>query len=64
VFTDDPFDMLGSIAVLETPNLQKLLKYICKQGFEHHFAMARGHFAGVIAEATTTYLGWDLHVHE
>ena len=63
-FTDDPFNMLGSIAVCQVPNLQKLLKFICKQGFEHHCALVRSHCAQVVNEAVTTYLGWDLHVHE
>lgn len=63
-FTADPFDMLGSIAVCQVPNLPQLLKYICKQGFEHHVSMVRTHCAAVVNEAATTYLGWDLHVHE
>jgi L-fucose isomerase-like protein len=63
-FTDDPFHMLGSIAVCEVPDLQKLLKFVCKQGFEHHVAMVRSHVAAVVHEATTTYLGWDMHRHE
>ena len=63
-FTDDPFKMLGSIAVCRVPRLQQLLKYICREGFEHHVSMVRTHCAAVIAEAATTYLGWDIHVHE
>ena len=63
-FTDDPFDMLGSIAVCEIPGMQKLFKMLCHQGFEHHCALARTHCAEVIAEATTTYLGWDMAVHQ
>ena len=63
-FTDDPFDMLGSIAVCEVPNLQKLLKFICKQGFEHHVALVRGQVADIVNEAATTYLGWDMYRHE
>ena len=63
-FTDDAFDMLGSIAVCEVPNLQKLLKLICKQGFEHHCAMVRTHCAAIVHEAVTTYLGWDMVLHE
>lgn len=62
-FTDDPFDMLGSIAVCQVPNLQQLLKYICQQGFEHHCALVRSQVASIITEATTTYLGWDMHRH-
>ena len=63
-FTDDPFNMLGSIAVCQVPNLQQLLKFVCKRGFEHHVAMARTHVAAIINEAATTYLGWDMHLHE
>jgi len=63
-FTDDPFHMLGSIAVCEVPNLQKLLKFICKQGFEHHVALVRGQVADIVNEAATTYLGWDMYRHE
>jgi L-fucose isomerase-like protein len=46
------------------PKLQKLLRYICRQGFEHHAAMNGSHTAGVLAEALETYLGWDVHYHE
>lgn len=62
-FTDDPFNMLGSIAVCRVERLQQLLKFICKEGFEHHVSMVRTHCASIIHEAATTYLGWDMHVH-
>jgi L-fucose isomerase-like protein len=63
-FTADPFAMLGSIAVCAVPNLQQLLKFICKRGFEHHVAMVRSQVADVIQEAATTYLGWDMYHHQ
>ena len=63
-FTDDPCDMAGGVAVCRIPRLQKLMKHMCKQGFEHHVGMVRSHTAAVIAEAVETYLGWDLYVHE
>jgi L-fucose isomerase-like protein len=63
-FTSDPFNMLGSIAVCQIPNLQALMKYICKQGFEHHVSMVRTHCAAAILEAASTYLGWDMYLHE
>jgi L-fucose isomerase-like protein len=62
-FTADPFNMSGGIAVCRVPSLQKLLKHICKAGFEHHSAMVRSHCAAIVTEAVTTYLGWDLYVH-
>jgi len=63
-FTDDAFDMVGCIAVCEVPNLQRLLKFICKQGFEHHCAVVRTHCAAIVHEAATVYLGWDMYLHE
>ena len=63
-FTDDPFPMAGGIAVCSIPNLQRLMKYMVKNGFEHHVGMVRTHVADIIEEAVTTYLGWDLYRHE
>lgn len=62
-FTADPYGMDGGIAVSKVDNLQKLLKYICKNGFEHHVAMTRGNVAAIIQEAVDSYLGWDLYHH-
>jgi L-fucose isomerase-like protein len=63
VFTDDEFPMHGGVAVCEIPNLRRLLRYITKNGFEHHVAMVRGNWASILAEATTNYLGWDFYGH-
>jgi len=62
-FTDDPVSIDGGPAVCRVPNLQKLMNYLCKNGFEHHVALTRGHYADVLNEAITTYLGWDLYYH-
>lgn len=62
--TDDEYGMDGCIVVTEVPELQKLMKYICKNGFEHHVALVRADVAGIIEEALESYLGWDLYVHE
>jgi hypothetical protein len=40
------------------------MRYICKNGFEHHAAMSASHCAASAAEAMETYLGWDVHRHE
>lgn len=61
--TDDPLDTFGSRAVVEIKDLQRLLRYICKQGYEHHAAMNPSNCAGVLAEAFETYLGWDVYHH-
>ena len=62
--TDDPYGMDGGIAVCEISNLQKLMKYMCKNGFEHHVGMVRGHVSDILEEAIGNYLGWDLYKHE
>ncbi len=62
--TDDPYGMDGGIAVCEIPNLQNLMKYMCKNGFEHHVAMVRGHVSEIIEEAVGNYMGWDIYKHE
>jgi len=62
-FVDDPLDTFGSRAVVRVPNLQGLLRYICKNGFEHHAAMNASHSADVLYEAFTTYFGWDTYHH-
>ena len=37
-FTDDPLNTFGGAGVVEIPDMQKLLHYICENGFEHHVA--------------------------
>ena len=62
--TDDPYGMDGGIAVCKIRDLQKLMKYLCKNGFEHHVAMVRGHVAEIVDEVVGNYLGWDLYNHD
>jgi L-fucose isomerase-like protein len=62
--TNDPLDTFGSRAVAWIPNLQKLLRYVCKKEFPHHAAMNPSHSAEILAEAFQTYLGWDVYYHE
>lgn len=62
--TDDPYGMDGGIAVCSIPKLQNLMKYMCKNGFEHHVGMVRGHVSEILEEAIGNYLGWDMYVHK
>jgi L-fucose isomerase-like protein len=62
-FTDDPLETFGSRAVVEVPRLQELLRYICRNGFEHHAAMTGAHCASVFADALETYLRWPVYRH-
>lgn len=63
MFTDDPLDTFGARAVVHVPGLQTMMKYICKNGFEHHCAMNASHSAAILAEAFETYFGWDVYHH-
>lgn len=61
--TDDALDTFGTRAVAHIPNLDRLMRFICKNGFEHHVVMNQSHTADVLTEAFTTYLGWDTYIH-
>ncbi len=63
-FVDDELTTFGSRAVVRVPELQGLLRYICKNGFEHHAAMSPTHTAEVLAEAFQTYFGWNTYHHQ
>lgn len=62
-YTDDPFDIAGGVAVCQISNLRKLMKYISKNGFEHHVGMVRGNWAEVIEHSLTNYFNWDIYHH-
>lgn len=60
----DPLSTFGGYGVCRIPNLQKLLAYVCKNGFEHHVAVNLSRTARGIAEALSTYMGWDVYHHQ
>jgi L-fucose isomerase-like protein len=62
-FTDDPLTTFGGAGVAEIPKLQKLLKYICREGFEHHVAANFSDVSKSVHEAATRYLGWESYYH-
>jgi len=62
--TSDPLDTFGNRAVVHTPGLQKLLAYICRNGFEHHVAMTDKHVSSIITESMENYLKWEVYKHE
>src|SRR5256886_9170985 len=63
-FTDDPLETFGGAGVVRIPGLQKLLRFICERGFEHHVAANFSNTAPAVHEATTRYLNWDVHFHK
>ena len=62
-FTNDPLTTFGGAGVVEIPNMQGLLRYICENGFEHHVAANFAEVAGSVQEAASKYLGWKMHRH-
>jgi L-fucose isomerase-like protein len=62
-FTSDALNTFGGVGVVQIPELQKLLRYICENGFEHHVAANFSTTAGAVHEAAMRYLGWRMHWH-
>ena len=63
-FTDDSLETFGGAGVVRIPHLQKLLRYICENGFEHHVAANLASVAPAVREAAGNYLGWSVIAHE
>jgi L-fucose isomerase-like protein len=61
--TNDPLDTFGNRAVAKIPRLQKLMRHVCQQGFEHHVVMTQSKSAGILSEAFGNYFGWEVHQH-
>src|SRR6266404_1603029 len=62
-FTNDPLNTFGGAGVVEIPELQGLLRYICENGFEHHVAANFSTVASATHEAVSRYLGWQMYRH-
>src|SRR6516162_7596430 len=63
-FTNDPLETFGGAGVVRIPGLQKLLRFICERGFEHHVAANFSSSAAAVHEATARYLHWDVYWHK
>jgi L-fucose isomerase-like protein len=61
--TSDKLESFGGYGVVKIPGLQKLLQYVCKNGYEHHVAVNRSHYGQAIAEALENYKGWEVYHH-
>ena len=61
--TSDKLKTFGGYGVVKIPGLQSLLKYVCKNGFEHHVAVNRSHYGLAVADALGNYKGWDVYHH-
>jgi len=59
-YTDDPLETFGGYGVIEIPNLQDILKTLCKEGFAHHVAASLNKVGDIVLEALSNYLGWNV----
>ena len=62
--TNDELKTFGNRAVANVPKLQKLMRHVCAQGFEHHVVMNLSHTASILEEAFGHYLGWEVYHHQ
>jgi L-fucose isomerase-like protein len=62
--TDDALNTFGNRAVAEIPDLQGLMQYVCRNGFEHHVVMNASKTAAILKEALGNYLGWEIYEHQ
>jgi len=61
--TNDALETFGNRAVAQIGNLQGLMNYVCRNGFEHHVVMNASKTASVLKESFENYLGWETYVH-
>lgn len=61
--TDDPLNTFGNRAVAQINNMQGLMQYVCRNGFEHHVVMNASKTAGILKEALENYMGWEVYQH-
>ncbi|MEJ8842915.1 L-fucose/L-arabinose isomerase family protein [Lacibacter sp. H375] len=61
--TNDALNTFGNRAVAQINNLQELMNYVCRNGFEHHVVMNASKTAGILKESFENYLGWETYVH-
>ncbi|MCE9613566.1 MAG: L-fucose/L-arabinose isomerase family protein [Lentisphaerae bacterium] len=58
-----PVKTFGGYGVARIANLQKLLRYICEQGYEHHVSMNPSQVCRSLDDAFRNYFGWATYFH-
>jgi L-fucose isomerase-like protein len=62
--TSDKLQSFGGYGVVKIPGLQKLLQFVCRNGYEHHVAVNRSHYGHAVADALQNYKGWETYNHQ
>jgi L-fucose isomerase-like protein len=52
----------GCGTVFKKENVEKMLRYMCEQGYRHHVAITKGNFANAVKEAFEKYLHYQIDV--
>jgi L-fucose isomerase-like protein len=61
--TEDKPITFGGYGVMKIPHFQKLLRYICENGLEHHVSLVPGSAATILEEVFGKYRGWKVYHH-
>jgi len=61
--TTDSLETFGTTGVMKVANLQRLLSFLARAGFEHHVALTYSPRTEALREALGTYMGWKIHHH-
>ena len=61
--TNDELNTFGNRAVAQIKDLNGLMNYVCRNGFEHHVVMNASKTADILKEAFQNYLGWETYQH-
>ncbi|MGH9328073.1 MAG: L-fucose/L-arabinose isomerase family protein [Terriglobia bacterium] len=61
--TSDRLESFGGYGVVRIPEMQKLMRFVCKNGYEHHVSVNRSRYGRAIEEALGNYKGWKVYYH-
>jgi L-fucose isomerase-like protein len=62
MLTDDPLNTFGTRAVAKINDLQGLMQFVCRNGFEHHVVMNASKTSAILRESFENYMGWEVSV--
>ncbi|MFN4227091.1 MAG: L-fucose/L-arabinose isomerase family protein [Candidatus Ratteibacteria bacterium] len=62
--TDDEINTFGGVGVAKINDLQRLLKIICENGFEHHTVINLSKVKAAVFESLFKYKNWPIYLHE
>jgi len=61
--TADKLQSFGGYGVVRASDLQRLLQFVCENGYEHHVCVSLSLTGRAVVEALRKYKGWEVHEH-